>query len=408
MKRIFGFLNFIFIVLSVLVGCFKGNYDGSSTGEETPVVVSFDGAQSAENINGTTIQISWKLSTDKTIEEYHIYSVQTDNSLKLIGVASTDTSTYTVTGLSPGYLQKYVVRAYRSTGTSDTNKKVVSALPYAGISAATIIDTTTVDLSFPSAAEASNLRIYCATGLTGAMTLKQQLSASSTILRLSNLTTGTLYSCKVKAVLPDGSEDANSAVKSFIPEAVTDPFGFNGIASATNTNGTTIQLSWVAANPTPGKTISGYRIYQVEGDAIDFYDVTPGSATGYQIPNLSTGTNFRFMVRAVDSNGNNDGNLVWKYAFTYSGISSASASGATSGTIFFPAAPAATKIRVYCWLLAGSMPATPTAELDPTSSSYIWTGLIHSTDYRCAVKAVGTGGEDGNSVTKDFKTTAPN
>ncbi|MEY4615405.1 MAG: hypothetical protein RJB66_365 [Pseudomonadota bacterium] len=405
MKRIFGFINFIFIVTSVLVGCFKGNYDGASTGEDSPAVVTFDGAQSAENINGTTIQLNWNLSTDKTIEEYQIFSVQTDNSLKLIGVTSSDTSTYTVTGLTAGYLQKYVVRAYRKSGTIDTNRKIVSALPYAGISSATVIDQTTVDLAFPGAADAANLRIFCATGIAGAMTLRQQVNSSTSIVRLSSLTTGELYSCKVKAVLPDGSEDQNTTVKSFIPDTVTDPFGFSGLTSAVNSNGTTIQLTWTPATPIAGKTIQGYRVYQVDGDnELDFADVTPSSASGYQAIGLTPGTNYRYMVRAVDSNGLLDSNQVWKWAFTYAGITSASSPSGTIANLFFPTAPSATQLNIYCWKDSDPRPTIPTASLPGTSSSHQVTGLLPSTRYKCAVQAVGVGGEDGNPAIQLFTT----
>lgn len=368
-------------------------------------VDSFNGAESAENLNGTTIQINWNASTDKTITDFNIFTVTAEGSLSLIGSTTASTTFFLHTGLNSGRLLSYVVRAVRGNGGSriDTNRNIVSALAYAGITSATVIDETTADLSFPAAAEASSLKVYCAVGASGAMTLRTQLAASATSYRLNGLTTRTLHSCKVKAVLPDGSEDQNSAVRNFTPDTVTSPFGFTGIATATNTDGSTALVTWVAANPAPGKTIAGYRIYQTSGDSMIPYDIFSPSTTSYQIPGLTAGTNYRFMVRAIDTNGVTDGNIIWKNVFTYAGITTANATSSTTADLYFPAAPSSAGLRVYCYT-GDTPPVTPTETLAATANRYTVTGLTSATDYKCFVKAVGIDGEDGNSAVLSFRT----
>lgn len=405
MKWIFSDLAVLITFTTALTSCLKGNYDAGSETPPSDADTYFAGATSAENISGTMVQVSWKLPLDQTISEYNVYSVNADSSFRLIGTTASTTNLFVHPGLSPGRLQKYVVRAVHKDGKMDTNRVVVTALTYAGVTSNTVINETTVDLTFPSAADAANLRIYCAMGTNGTMTLKNQVAATITTLRLTDLTAGTFYSCKVKAVLPDGSEDNNSLTTSFIPQPITNMnrFGFSGLTSAINTNGTSVQVSWGPANPSAGTTIAGFRIfYQTEGEPLRFFDVAANKTTQL-LSGLNTGMNYSFAVRAIDTSDYTDGNQIWKTAFTYNGITSGGANGETTAVIYFPAASNAISLHIYCFKTSEGLGAL-TASIASTQTQHSLSTLTPGTEYSCSVKAVGAAGEDGNSRVVTFTT----
>ncbi len=399
--------HLIFLVLSIFIqGCLKGEYAVNSNQGVVPGAATFLGAKSAENLSGTAIQVNWDLSTDSSVSEYDIYLVNADASLSLIGVAGATSNLFVHSGLTPGKIQTYVVRSVNSAGSADANIEKVSAISYAGLSSAVVIDATTADLNFPTASDATGLKIYCAAGASGAMTVMATVSALTTTYRLTGLTTSTIYSCKVKALLPDGSEDTNPLLSSFTPQTVSpsSPFGFNGIGAASNVDATSVLVQWTAATPATGTTIASYRIYQINADdSLTVYNAA-ANATSYTVSGLNSGQNYNFIVRALDSNSLTDGNQTMKSAFTYAGISSGSATSSTSATIYFPAAPNASNLHVYCYPSSGAMPATPTASIASTLNVYVVNSLVTATNYNCLVKAVGASGEDGNTATVSFTT----
>jgi len=394
------------IVISLLLeACFmKGEITSKS--QLTGSGVVFSGAMSATNISGTAIQINWDLSIDPAVETYNIYLVNSDSSLQLIGTSNATTNLYIHSGLTTGLLYRYVVRTATSTGATDSNLNIVSGIPYAGLSSVNVIDATTADLFFSAAMEAINLNIYCSTGSSETMSLVATVSALTPNYHMTGLTTATLYNCKVKALLPDGSEDANAAISSFTPQTVSSsPLGFAGITSATNTSNSAALIQWAAATPDSGVTLSGYRIFQFNPDfSLDYYDIA-ANLTSYSVTGLSPGNNYTFTVRAVNAaDSSTDGNLISITIFTYAGITSASPTSATSATLNFPAAPSASSLHIYCYESSSSPPSTPTASISSALTSYSLSALTTSTNYTCLVKAVGTAGEDGNTATATFTT----
>lgn len=407
MSKDFSIVKFALLALGfgLLPACFmKGQITTPNSSKN--VGIAFSGAQSATNISGTAIQLNWILSSDPTITEYSVYSVNSDSSLILLGTATSTTNLYVHSNLNSGQLYRYVVRAVSSSGSVDSNLNIVSAIPYAGISSTSVVDATTANLYYPAASGASNLKIYCTVGASTEMTLLATTSALVANYQLIGLTPSTLYNCKVKAVLPDGSEDGNTATSSFTPQASSNsPLGFAGITNASNPNGTSALIQWAAATPDAGTTLSGYRVFQMNPDFSMTYTDVAANQTSTTISSLIPGNNYTFFVRAINAvDSSTDGNNITKTIFTYEGITSASPTSATSATLSFPAATNASSLHVYCYESSGPQPSTPTASISSALTSYSVTALVTATNYTCVVKAVGTNGEDTNTATAMFTT----
>lgn len=183
---------FLIIVGSgLLQACFmKGQI--TTPNSSNTVGIAFSGALSATNISGTAIQLDWALSSDPTVTEYNIYSVNSDSSLTLLGTASATTNLYVHSNLNSGQLYRYVVRAVSSSSAVDANLNIVSAIPYDGLTSTSVVDATTANLYFSAASDASNLKIYCAEGASTTMTLFVTTSALIANYQLTGLTASTL------------------------------------------------------------------------------------------------------------------------------------------------------------------------------------------------------------------------
>lgn len=399
----------LIMCISVLIeGCTVSGSIKSLSQNNNNNGITFSGAIFAENISGTSIQINWKRSSSEVVKSYNIYQVNSDSSLLLVGVASSTASLFVHSGLNFGRLYRYIVRASTSEGLLDNNTQVVSAIPYAGIATATVIDSSTVDLTFNRALDAQKLRIYCAEGGSSVdMILVATLDPYLAAYHLTGLTPQSLYSCKVKALLTDGSEDFNGSIVNFTPDTVStgSSLGFAGIATATNTTGSSALVSWLAATPAAGVTLFGYRVYQINSDGLlSVYNVA-NNLTSYTINNLIPGENYSFIVRAINAaDSSTDNNQLMKTVLMYEGITSTTPTGPTSATLTFPAAPLASSLNIYCYESSGSIPSTPTASIASSLTFYTINTLVTATNYTCLVKAVGLEGEDGNSVVSTFLT----
>lgn len=409
MVRELRLIKLILMLLSstLIQGCYmKGSITSAS--DESTNVLQFSGAVSAENISGTAIQINWNRSASEKVKTYNIYQVNSDSSILLIGVVGSTTSLFIHTGLNFGRLYRYLVKASTSEGLLDDNTSIVSAIPYAGISTAAVVDSTSADLTFNPALDAENLRVYCSEGgSSSSMVLMTTLSPNVAGYHLTGLAPQTLYACKVKAVLEDGSEDFNANTVTFTPDTISSgsPLGFAGIAAAMNTTGSSALVSWAAATPSAGVTLSGYRIYQINSDGLlSVYNVA-NNVTSYAINNLLPRESYSFIVRAINAaDSSTDNNQIMKTVLMYDGITSATAVSPTSATLTFPAIPTASSLHIYCYESSGSIPTTPTASISSSLTSYTVNSLVTATNYNCLVKAEGYEGEDGNTAVSSFLT----
>jgi hypothetical protein len=393
------------VVIFVFTGCLRGGdsslFDSATTGSS----LGFDGASRAVNIANNLIQVEWSLGTSSDISGYKVFTVSS-GSLVELSTQDASTNKFIHSGLTTGSLYSYVVQATSAVGITDGNGNVVQALAFGGINGSTVTGQTSANLFFSAVPSATQIRIYCATAGGSDFTLMGVAAVTNTFFSLSGLITNQSYSCKVKAVLPDGSEDQNTLMSNFTPRDLNTgaQFGFAGVTSATNINGTSINVTWPIASPLPGTIVTEYHVMAIfSDDSVQSY-VVNAPATSYSITNLGSGEEFNIVVRAADANHLTDGNVKSLQVFTYAGISSATALSATSVRLDFPAAPLASSLRIYCYPSGGPISSIPTMSIASDLTSQILSGFSSGTLYTCVVKAVGQTGEDSNSATASFTT----
>jgi fibronectin type 3 domain-containing protein len=206
---------------------------------------------------------------------------------------------------------------------------------------------------------------------------------------------------------------------------------FAGLASATATSSSKIQLTWSAS---PSSDVAGYNIYLSRDlvNAIDFTTNTQHFVTG-----LTASTAYNFVVRAMNSAGITDQNIVAKGATTlsyavpdFSGVTSVStmagAAGLTSLTVDWTrAGGSVTGYQIYASttshgqdFLNANTPVggnTANATVGPyiagaTTTTAVIDGLSANTTYYVSVRAFywdGTNNyEETNTIEKSATTLA--
>lgn len=205
------------------------------------------------------------------------------------------------------------------------------------------------------------------------------------------LTTLFTLTIALSGCLQEG-DNTSAASKSPTPSGPTIvDLGFNGIAKVQDMDANSIKVSWNAAT---SSNVIGYRIYEISADgtptAIQQVDSTK---TSFIHTGLVFGSTHSYLVKAIDFNGNYDGNMIVKSIFTYSGISSVTMTGLNSATVYFSPSSSSTAganiyykaVRSGDWVLAGSV--------SNSESSFNVTGLRSGTKYQFRVLAF-----DGSNV----------
>lgn len=140
---------------------------------------------------------------------------------------------------------------------------------------------------------------------------------------VAGLSPNTMYYFVVRARDEAGNIDANTVEKSAttLPEGDTTPPTFGGLVSATALSQTTVELTWDPATDdvTPSSNILYYIYLALMSGGQNYttptYVSVPG-ATSYNVPGLSQGMTYYFVVRARDEANNIDSNTVERSATT--------------------------------------------------------------------------------------------
>jgi hypothetical protein len=153
--------------------------------------------------------------------------------------------------------------------------------------------------------------------------------------------------------------------------------------------------------------VVAYRIYEIASDgSLTSLAQVSSSIFSYAHVGLTVGTLHTYIVRAINGTGQTDGNSVSKSAFTYGGVTGASASGLTTATVTFGASGASTTgVKIYASARGAAYVQVATATSSATSASV--TGLYSGTSYTFKVLAQSVyGTEDTNSATATVQTTS--
>ena len=246
--------------------------------------------------SGTTLStpiLSWSIATDnKGVAGYDVYQ----NS---VFIASTTSTTYTVSGLlaSTSYDFYIVAKDAAGNGSLPSNSVNVTPLfvdtisPTTPTLSASGTTTTTINLSWIAATDnvgVSDYDVY-QNGVFIA-------STTSTTYAISGLLASTSYDFYVIAKDAAGNISLPSNSVNVTPLLVDTLAPTAPILSASGTSAATTNLSWSAA--TDNKGIAGYDIYQ---NGVLMASTT---STNYAVLGLSALTTYDFYIVAKDAAGN--------------------------------------------------------------------------------------------------------
>jgi predicted phage tail protein len=245
------------------------------------------------------------------------------------------------------------------------------------------------------------------------------LAADATTFHVPGLTNGTQYFFVVKAVNAVGEGAASN-------EADATPAGPGATApdapvdlSATAGDGSAV-LGWSAPASDGGSPLTGYNVYEgtsAGGESTTPVNDTPlaADATSFLVPNLTNGTQYFFVVKAVNAVGegaaSNEADATPSGGTTTApdapiGLSAAAGDGSATLTWSAPAdngGSAITGYNVYEGTSAGGEAATPVnnAPLAADATSFDVPGLTNGTQYFFVVKAINAVGEGAASNEAD-------
>jgi hypothetical protein len=179
----------------------------------------FEGATAAAS-KGDSNLVTWTKTTTVPVSEFRVYMVKTDNSLKLLQKTTPTADKYIHSGLTPGHLYRYVVKAVDMSGTEDANMKIVGNVNYPGITSATIeAGDLTVDLPTIEG-DIQEIRIYVqASGTTKQLIKTTQPSTTS--ISISGLRSGVAYTISAQAYNSLVGEDGNTVTKKMQAPSIT-------------------------------------------------------------------------------------------------------------------------------------------------------------------------------------------
>ena len=258
---------------------------------------------------------------------------------------STPMTSFPVSGLQNGIRYYFVVRAEDSWGFEDSNMVERSAIPttpidntapsFGGLTSATdsatggnitLGWTAAIDPDTPESNSDPSLpityNIYYSETSGGQDFLLPNATTQNTNYEVMGLTNGNTYYFVVRSEDAVGNEESNLIEMSAIPTTPIDvtPPSFGGLATANDLGtGGKVRLTWTAAvdpdtpecNSDPSLPIT-YNIYysKIPGGQDFLSPNATTTNTQFNVSFLDNGAFYYFVVRAEDSAGNEENNLV--------------------------------------------------------------------------------------------------
>lgn len=415
-----------------------------------PLPPAFNGLSGISGVTSSSVVLTWQPSVDTVTPpervQYLIYMATSRGAQNFSQPTFTTLPGRTsleVTGLAPGTVYYFVVRAMDEKGNVDANTVELSArtlIPpdnvapvFGGLVSVSAASSSEAVLTWEPATDnvtpGSDIvyLVFMATS-SGA----QNLAAPSyitapgvTSFTVGGLTTGATYYFIVRARDAAGNIDHNMAEKSAAPPDQTPP-QFRGLISAVAASSTQVDLLWEPASDNvsqPGGIT--YLIYvSASRGRQDFstpsYTTQPG-ATHYSIEGLTPGTTSYYVVRARDAAGNIDSNRVERHVTTpvpsdttppvFGGLVSATASGSTVTLTWNPATDnvGLARYNVYVATAPGGQNfATPTLTASPSRTSVTYAAPQLGMAYYFVVRAQDTSGNiDNNTIERSVFIVSP-
>ena len=357
------------------------------------------------SVVGSDIQVTltWDAVTGATA--YQIYRADTaDGTLTRIAEDTTITAvTYTDTGLTHTTTYRYTVRTVDSVGegadsaeASATTRGLLAAPANLSATASGAADVFEVSLSWDAVTGATEYRVYRADTADGAL---ERVTTDSAITGTTYTDTGlahsTAYRYIVRAVDVIG-ESLDSAEASATTPAVPGAPG-NVRASARIVMGAAqILLSWNAV--TGATEYQVYRAATATGTFARIASSTTITAATYTDTGFTSGTTYRYTVRAVDSVGTSADSAeisVVAPASLAAPANLTAVKGERTVSLSWDAVTGATGYRVYRAATADG--ALTRTRILGTVTTYTDTFLTNGTAYRYVVRAANNLGESADS-----------
>jgi titin len=297
----------------------------------SPVATALDGGRSislawnAPADNGGLTSLSYKVYTLTNVLGGDIPADSANWALATVDTVSAGTA-FTKENLAKGANYAFKITAVNAVGES-VGVVVPGATLTTAPSAVTDLiadeDTQSVTLEWskPTAANmgghsALSYKIYAApvhvTGLDNAAFVYKKTVTATSLASVSEtvdgLSKGTNYTFKVVPVGTTASEIEQEGTGALVQTTTltTAPGDVTGLASAADSNGTSVSLEWTAPADNGGEASVSYSVYKKEGSA--FVSVTTGlTQTEYVVNGLNKNTEYTFKVVAVNVTGSSAG-----------------------------------------------------------------------------------------------------
>ncbi|MDT0557892.1 fibronectin type III domain-containing protein [Ichthyenterobacterium sp. W332] len=248
----------------------------------------------AGNTTDTTTDLSWDAATDNIgVVEYDIYQGASV-------IATVNTLTYQVTGLTPSTGYSFSVTAKDAAGNESDPSNVVNITTSdppdtdAPTTPTNLIASNTTETSTDLSWDAATDNV----GVTEYDVYQDGLvvtTVSSTSFQVTGLSAGTNYAFYVIAKDAAGNESSQSNTVNITTLDNQDPSAPTNLI-ASNTTDTSTDLSWDAATDNVG--VTAYDVYQ------DGVVIATVATTTYQVTGLTNATSYSFYVIAKDAAGN--------------------------------------------------------------------------------------------------------
>ena len=384
----------------------------------TAAVITVPGAPTAlmaaaAGISGT-VNLSWTAPADDGGAAISNYEYSTDGGTTWVAVspASTEVS-YAVTGLTNGTTYNFAVRAVNEIGTGAASSPAVSATPYTtpaapALSAAAGNQAITLTWTAPADDGGNSIEYYEVSADGGGTWTNVGNGYTYTI---SGLTAKQEYSYQVHGVNAAGAGVASNTA-SATPYTVPDAPALSAVPQDS-----AVTLTWTAPASDGGSAITGYLLSYVDptsGNTI-YASQNPFAAgtTTSTFSGLSNGTQYTFLVQAVNAAGNSLAGTAAATPATVPGAPAnltAAATG-TSGTVNLswnaPADNGGAAVTNYEYSADGGNTWTAVSPASTSTTYMVAAGLTDGDTYEFAVRAVNPAGSGTASNTAAATPCAP-